>query len=56
MNKITLFLLIVLAVTISLYMWLGLGMLICWVFGWTFNAKLFLGLWFVVALICNILC
>ena len=56
MNKKTLLLLTILAVAISLCMWMGLGMLICWAFGWTFNAKIVFGLWLVLILIRNILC
>ena len=56
MNKKILLLLAILSVAISLCMWMGLGMLICWVFGWTFNAKLVFGLWLVVILIRGIFC
>ena len=56
MNKKTLLLLTILAVVFSLCMWMGLGMLICWAFGWTFNAKLVFGLWLVVILIRSIFC
>ena len=56
MNKKALLLLTILAVVFSLCMWMGLGMLICWAFGWTFNAKLVFGLWLVVILIRGIFC
>ena len=56
MNKKTLLLLTILSIVISLCMWTGLGMLICWAFGWTFNAKLVFGLWLPVILIRNIFC
>ena len=56
MNKKTLLLVTILAVVLSLCMWMGLGMLICWAFGWAFNAKLVFGLWLVVILIRGIFC
>ena len=56
MNKKVLLLLTISSVVVSLCMWMGLGMLICWAFGWTFNAKLIFGLWLILILICNILC
>ena len=56
MNKKTLLLVTILGVAFSLCMWMGLGMLICWVFGWTFNAKLVFELWLVAILIRGILC
>ena len=56
MNKKIWLLITILSVTVSLCMWMGLGMLICWAFGWAFNAKLVFGLWLVVILIRNIFC
>ena len=56
MNKKTLLLVIILGIVFSLCMWMGLGMFICWAFGWTFNAKLVFGLWLVAILIRGIFC
>ena len=51
MNKKVLLLLTILSVTVSLCVWMGLGALACWAFGWAFDAKLIFGLWLVAILI-----
>ena len=39
----------------SLGIWMCVGMIICWIFGLTFSAKLVFGLWLVVMLIRSVL-
>ena len=46
---------LILLAGMSLGIWMTLAMIICWVFGLTFSAKLVFGLWLVVMLIRNLL-
>ena len=39
----------------SLGIWMCVGMIICWIFGWTFSAKLVFGLWLTLMLVRNLL-
>ena len=45
----------ILLASISLGLWMCVGMIICWVFGLTFSAKIVFGLWLIVILIRSIL-
>ena len=46
---------LILLAGMSLGIWMCLGMIICWIFGLTFSAKIVFGLWLVVMLIRSIL-
>ena len=46
---------LILLAGMSLGIWMCVGMIICWVFGLTFSAKVVFGTWLVVMLIRSIL-
>ena len=45
----------ILLASISLGLWMCVGMIICWVFGLTFSAKVVFGLWLTLMLVRNLL-
>ena len=46
---------LILLAGMSLGIWMALAMIICWVFGLTFSAKVVFGLWLAVILIRSVL-
>ena len=46
---------LILLAGMSLGIWMCLAMIICWVFGLTFSAKLVFGLWLTLMLVRNLL-
>ena len=46
---------LILLAGMSLGIWMALGTIICYIFGWTFSAKVVFGTWLIVILIRSIL-
>ena len=46
---------LILLAGMSLGIWMCLAMIICWIFGLTFSAKLVFGLWLTLMLVRNLL-
>ena len=46
---------LILLAGMSLGIWMALAMIICWVFGLTFSAKVVFGLWLTLMLVRNLL-